>query len=81
MAADATLGHITETSEIVSLARSNLPATGNVHLTILGQNFGSTDYSGLTYIGDSAGAVSEWLSDTSVYSLCRPGERNRRLVR
>ena len=71
-------GLVRELSVIHSLARSNLPATGNLEITVMGQNFGMSDVSGLMYIGDSTCAVSEWQSDSSVYSLSRAGERNER---
>ena len=67
-------------TQIIALERSNLPATGNVELTIIGQNFGISDYSSITIVGDTPGQRSEWVSDTSVFCLAQGGERNERVV-
>jgi len=70
-------GRIHELADIHVMARSNLPASGNIELTLLGQNFAITDFSGQLLIGDTAGAITQWLSDTSTYSLTRSGVRNQ----
>jgi hypothetical protein len=74
-------GVVGEESEIQILTRSNIAATGNVDLTILGQNFGIGDYSAVIFVGDTAGIKSQWIADTSVNCLVGGGERAGRLVR
>ncbi len=49
-----------------SVALTNMVTTGGEVVTVTGTNFGKSDYTGMARIGNSAGEMTQWTSDTSV---------------
>ena len=62
------------------LAPPNGGSSGGFALTILGQQFGLTDFSPETRLGGTACEFSQWMSSSAVLCSSPPGENNQRVA-